>query len=176
MVWYLIAYAMANSPSKTASMDIYLVQHGEAKSKEDDATRPLTDHGREVVSRVARAARSLDLGVTAIYHSDKLRARQTAEILAGELTPRDGASQVEGLGPTDATNVAKQLVEAAEKSIMVVGHLPHLSHLTSLLLAGDSSLHLVAFKNGGIVCLRRDDSGAWRVGWMLTPELIGVRD
>ncbi len=34
-------------------MELYLVQHGEAKSKAEDPQRPLTQRGREDVARVA---------------------------------------------------------------------------------------------------------------------------
>jgi phosphohistidine phosphatase len=34
-------------------MKLYLVQHGQAKSKAEDPQRPLTERGREGVMRVA---------------------------------------------------------------------------------------------------------------------------
>ncbi len=37
-------------------MQVYLVQHGLAMSKEEDASRPLSATGREEVERVAQAA------------------------------------------------------------------------------------------------------------------------
>ncbi len=40
----------------SSTMQVYLVQHGLAKSKEEDPERPLTAAGREEVERVARAA------------------------------------------------------------------------------------------------------------------------
>jgi len=35
-------------------MEIYLVQHGEAKSESEDPERPLTENGRRAVESVAR--------------------------------------------------------------------------------------------------------------------------
>jgi phosphohistidine phosphatase len=62
-------------------MELYLMQHGEARAKEEDPDRPLTDAGQATVERVAQRAAGLGLRVDAIYHSGILRARQTAEIV-----------------------------------------------------------------------------------------------
>ncbi len=42
-------------------MKLYLVQHGEAKKKEEDPLRPLSESGREDVQRVAKYAENLDI-------------------------------------------------------------------------------------------------------------------
>ena len=61
-------------------MWLYLVQHGEATSEEEDPERPLTERGVVDVHRVARKAAEAGI-VTAVrvVHSGKTRARQTAE-------------------------------------------------------------------------------------------------
>ena len=58
-------------------MRVYLIQHGEARSEEEDPERPLTDKGRNTVESVSKYIAPLGLGVTQIVHSYKLRARQT---------------------------------------------------------------------------------------------------
>jgi len=118
-------------------MQVYLVQHGEAKAEAEDPARPLTDRGREEVRRVARHAAAVKLQVAEIRHSGRLRARLTAEILAEHLSPPGGTREIEGLGPTDDPGKARREIEAAQDSVMLVGHLPHLSRLASSLLAGD---------------------------------------
>jgi phosphohistidine phosphatase len=55
---------------------------------------------------------------------------------------------------------------------MIVGHLPFLSKLASLLLTGSESSETVAFKQGGIVCLKCKDKNLWQIDWMITPELL----
>lgn len=42
-------------------MDVYLVQHAEAKPEQEDQARPLSDRGREEIQRVSRHARALGL-------------------------------------------------------------------------------------------------------------------
>lgn len=66
-------------------MRLYLVQHGEAKKEEEDPLRPLSERGREDVQRVAKYVEKLDIKASIIFHSGKLRAKQTAEILAEKL-------------------------------------------------------------------------------------------
>lgn len=152
-------------------MNVYLVQHGEAKPEQEDPARPLTERGRQEVERVARATARAGLEVGAIAHSGKLRAHQTAEILAAHLQPSRGVRQLAGLAPMDDPAIARQVAEQAGGPEMLVGHLPHLSRLASLLLVGDPAREMIAFRMGGIVCLARDEE-QWRLRWILVPELV----
>ena len=58
---------------------------------------------------------------------------------------------------------------------MIVGHLPYLSRLLSVLLGAQQDRPLVAFQMGGVVHLERDDNGEWRLRWILAPELLSER-
>ncbi|HYT72828.1 MAG TPA: phosphohistidine phosphatase SixA [Gemmatimonadales bacterium] len=152
-------------------MDLYLVQHGEAKPESEDPARPLTDRGRREVERVARAAARAGLRVARILHSGKLRARETAEILAAGLSPPDGMTELAGLAPMDDPAIARRAVGELTEPALLVGHLPQLGRFASLLVVGDAEREIVAFRTAGIVCLGSDDD-CWRVKWMLTPELV----
>ena len=152
-------------------MECYLVQHGEAKPEQEDPARPLTDRGRGEVERVAQAARRSGVGVAEILHSGKLRAQQTAELLAAALSPVGGVRAVAGLAPLDDPAAARELLDQAAAPRMIVGHLPHLSRLTSLLLVGDPTREIVSFRMGAIVCLTREEEG-WRLKWILTPDFV----
>jgi len=55
---------------------------------------------------------------------------------------------------------------------MLVGHLPHLSRLSGLLISGDPDRKVIEFKNGGVVCLERDDEGNWSVVWIIIPQIL----
>ena len=154
-------------------MQVYLVQHGEAKPEAEDPARPLTARGREEVQRVAERAAALGIQVAEIRHSGKLRARQTAEIFAAALSPSRGMREMEGLAPADDPGKARGAIELARDPLMLIGHLPHLSRLASLLLVGDPGREIIRFRNGAIICLAnvQDD---WLVQWILTPELASV--
>jgi phosphohistidine phosphatase len=80
---------------------VYSVQHGRAKSEEEDPQRRLTDKGIGEVQKVADCLRPLELRIDAIWHSGKARAQQTAELLAEAVSDRDRVVQHEGLGPKD---------------------------------------------------------------------------
>jgi phosphohistidine phosphatase len=57
--------------------------------------------------------------------------------------------------------------------LILVGHLPHLGKLASLLTAGSESSSVVSFQQGGVVCLRSDEEVTdWAIAWMLVPEII----
>ena len=68
-------------------MEVYLVQHGEAKRAEEDPERPLTDQGKEEVSNVAAFLAQGGVNVNQIRHSGKRRAEETARIMTEHLSP-----------------------------------------------------------------------------------------
>ncbi len=104
------------------------------------------------MERMSEAAGSLGIQVSSIFHSGKTRARQTAEILAGHLNPGGGCMPVGGLGPTDDPETACRLVVQSRTPVMLVGHLPHLGRLASLLITGVSTTAVMTFHNAGLVC------------------------
>jgi phosphohistidine phosphatase len=150
-------------------MRVYLVQHGEAKKEEEDPLRPLSESGREDVQRVAKYAENLDIQANKIYHSGKLRAKQTAEILAEKLNIEQ-VIEAEKLAPNADPKVWEDRLSGIDEEVILVGHLPHLSKLSGGLLCGDEEKETVAFRMGGIVCLERNGDGHWSVQWMITPE------
>jgi phosphohistidine phosphatase len=155
-----------------SSLVLYLMQHGEAAPESEDPARPLTARGRVDVERVAHFAARLDAGIALIRHSGKLRARQTAEIVAGALQPSPRIEEAGGLGPKDHPATAARALEDLDETSLLVGHLPHLARLVSLLVVGDVSKDILAFRMGALVALCRDEEG-WRLRDVLTPEMAG---
>jgi phosphohistidine phosphatase len=159
-------------------MRIYLMQHGAARSKEEDPDRPLTDQGRSDVRRVAE--RLAAPGPHRLLHSGKTRARQTAEVLAGGLEDARGTrppvEEAAALGPVDDPSPwAERLASAEADGTLLVGHLPFMEKLAARMLAEREAPPVVRFQKGGILCLERNDEGgdggAWAVRWFVTPEL-----
>jgi phosphohistidine phosphatase len=153
-------------------MNMYLVQHGDAKSDQEDPLRPLSAKGREDMARVAAYLSQLNIPVAKIFHSAKLRAKQTAEILFEYLRPVRGVTESDGLSPLDEPAIWAERLRDVPDGVILVGHLPHLARLASLLLCGGTDKNIVSFRMAGIVCLRRDDAGSWSVQWMLTPDVV----
>jgi phosphohistidine phosphatase len=149
----------------------YLVQHGEALPKDVDPDRPLSEQGRRDMERLGAWMAAAGLKVPWILHSGKARARETAEILARALGIPDKISAHGALNPRDPPQaMAAELPSLAEGS-MIVGHLPHLGRLASLLLTGRDAPELLAFAPGTLVCLQSDQE-RWSLRCMVRPELI----
>ncbi len=179
-------------------MKLYLVQHAKAASEQIDPQRPLTEEGRSEIQKVAAFIKPLNLCVDYLWHSRKKRAEQTAEVLAEVIKVNKAVNARDGLGPNDDVKALKDELISADGDIMVIGHLPFLSKLASLLLAlpqvaGSESANTVAFKNAGIVCLSSRKARAlnssdenrsfdklkmvsnvepWQIEWIIIPELI----
>ena len=153
-------------------MLLYLVQHAEAKKEEEDPERGLTDKGFRDIARTAVYAQKLGVGASAIYHSGKKRAAQTAKVLADYLKPEKGIVRTDGLAPMDDPNLWSKRIAEMNEDIMLVGHLPYLAKLAGLLLCGDKEKMFVDFRMAGLVCLKRSDDGRWALEWMIVPEMI----
>ena len=153
-------------------MRVYLVQHGEARSKEEDPGRHLTDQGAADAERVAGFLKPLALTAAAVWHSGKPRAQQTADILASALSLREGVVMRQGLAPNDPVDAVADELNEAQDDVMIVGHLPFLCRLASRMVTGSESCNVVAFRNAGVVCLERDDSGEWLIRWIILPQIL----
>lgn len=153
-------------------MKLYLVQHGRAMSSEQDPDRPLTPEDRQAAEEIAHLLMPLDFTVDQIWHSGKTRARQTAEIYAPVFAVGPEPAARKGLGPNDKVAPLRDELAVATDDTMIVGHLPFLSKLASLLLTGHESAEVIAFHNAGVICLERTSDNRWRVEWIVTPDLI----
>ncbi len=154
-------------------MKLYLVQHGQAVPGEEDPERPLSEQGREDVRRVAAGLGDAAVRVARIWHSGKLRASETAGVLAGKVCPGRQIEEIKGIRPNDPVDEFASDADVWNEDTLVVGHLPFMSRLVSLLVAGDSEQELVHYTPGTVVCLERDDTDRWVINWMLGPGLLG---
>ena len=89
------------------------------------------------------------------------------------LCPIKGMIEEKDLSPNDDPQKWASRLSEEKEDIMLVGHLPHLSKLASLLLTDDDEKFFIDFKNSGLICLQRDDSNNWRLSWVVTPEILG---
>jgi phosphohistidine phosphatase len=153
-------------------MLLYLVQHAEAKKEEDDPSRGLAEKGLQDITKVSAHISKLNIAVNKIFHSGKTRALQTAQALADHLKPDKGITEIDGLAPMDDPDIWKGRIRQVNEDIVLVGHLPHLGKLSSLLLSGDKEKDIIDFKMGGVVCLKSFEDGHWSVEWMITPEVV----
>ena len=152
-------------------MAIYIVQHGKCFSKTEDPAKGLTPEGRRETARIADVARGYAVKVGAILHRRKKRTLETAEIGAARLDPEKGIQSRSGMNPMDDVSAfAGQL--PLNQNIMLVGHLPFLERLVSLLVCGDADRVVFKLQNSGIVCIDEDArSGAPAIHWALMPHI-----
>jgi phosphohistidine phosphatase len=152
-------------------MALYLVQHGKSLPKDQDPDQGLSAEGIAETERIANQAKDDGVSVSQIRHSVKTRARQTAEIFAGALNPKQGIREVIWIKPLDDVVEYAATIDPVE-NIMLVGHLPFMERLTSFLIMGSIDTPVFKFQNSGIVCLDKDpEAQAWAIQWALMPKI-----
>ncbi|MFH1701178.1 MAG: phosphohistidine phosphatase SixA [Candidatus Zixiibacteriota bacterium] len=154
-------------------MRLYLVQHALAKPKDEDPDRTLSEEGLSELSKIMTFLdHNTRLNISAIFHSGKTRALQTAEIFHAQLRPQPKLMESHGLGPMDSPEIWKEKANNLDDDAMIVGHLPHLSRLISLLICGVPDIPIICFYNSGIICLNRDNGSNWQFDWAVIPEIL----
>ena len=155
-------------------MKLYLVQHGEAISKDIDPGRPLSPKGERDAARMANILKKAGVTVVRVLHSGKMRAHQTAEILAAELLLKGEVEAITGINPNDQVSDFSLKVHKFKHDTMVVGHLPFMAKLVAYLTTGKEDVDIVDYQPGSIVCLELDPEQKWRISWMLRPDFIST--
>lgn len=153
---------------------LYLVQHGEAHPKEVNPDRPLTEHGKEIIRKTGSFLRNHGLTIEALWHSPKTRAKETAYILIEELQLASiTITELKELEPEEnPSKTLKEIKKSPYSSIMLVGHLPHLSKLSGLLLCNDKEADIIHFEKGCVLCLEWNEDIGGILKWMITPTII----
>ena len=141
---------------------VYLVHHAEAVEPDVDPQRPLTAAGREHAERLAEEAARRQVKPAVIWHSGKLRARQTAEAFRRLCNPLAEFSAVRGLQPTDPVEWIHDRLLGENRDVMLVGHMPHLPRLFERLTRESAS-----FPMHGLVAIEWDGEEG-RVGWRIS--------
>lgn len=150
-------------------MKLYLMRHGEAKAVYGGEGPSLSARGESEVSRIGAVLSSMGIKIEQIFHSGKLRALQTAEIVGRNLGADIPISEKEGLKPNDSVSAFADNLKD-DLNILVIGHLPFMSKLTSYLLAETESDLMFRFSTASIVCLESAHSLGWSMHWLITPE------
>jgi phosphohistidine phosphatase len=160
--------------AEVTAMDLYLMQHGQSTSDAENPERPLTVAGRAAVQRIAARARAAGVRVGHCVHSGKLRAEQTAGVLVSEIGVAASVEARPGLAPNDPVAPTAQWLRGVSEhqALALVGHLPFLDRLASLLVAGDEDAQVVRFRMGGLVKLEpKQDRDGFAVAWAIPPDL-----
>jgi len=148
-------------------VQLFLAHHGEAVGPEEDTRRPLSLLGRDAVERLAAKAAARGARPVVVWHSGKLRAKQTAEAYWRACNALAEFSATRDLQPDDNPDWIRDRLIGETRDILIAGHYPHLPRLLSLLVDRRSE-HGVTFPPNGIVALSSDDAGeTWTELWRL---------
>ena len=161
-------------------MLLLLVRHADAGDRDpvrwpDDSLRPLTDKGRKVHAKVAKALRDAGIIPELVLTSPWLRAAQTAEVMAQALAL---ASPVPC--PALAADPDLQALDAvvgerkAKAVVALVGHSPWIEELAAMLLTGTAKGMAVDFPKSGVLGVELDRVSA-RAGvlrFFLRPKML----
>lgn len=149
-------------------MHLYLVHHGDAVGPEVDLRRPLSNVGRAGVDRIAALAAARGTKPAVVWHSGKLRARQTAEAFWRACNALAEFSASRDLQPDDRPEWIRDRLRGEDRDILIAGHYPHLPRLLALLLGAPAG-STTGFPVHGVVALSSDDGGeTWREAWRIT--------
>src|SRR3954470_7828387 len=135
-------------------MRLVLVHHGDAVGPELDPRRPLSPWGREAVARLAVDAAARGVKPVVIWHSGKLRARETAEAFWRACNPFAEFSASRDLQPDDPPEWLRDRLHGESRDILIAGHYPHVPRLLALLLNdGAERPGPLGFPLNGVVAL-----------------------
>ena len=142
-------------------MRVYLLHHAAAVGPDVDPQRPLSSDGLAHAAHLAEWARTRGCAPAAIWHSGKLRARQTAEAIWRACSPFAEFKMARGLGPDDPPEIAYTAILSESRDLLLAGHWPHLPALLRRFL-GDAT----TFPPHGLVAIETDDAGvSWKELW-----------
>ncbi len=153
-------------------MLLFLIRHAAAAPRAAgaaDASRPLTPRGRARFRRSARGLARLGVRFDRVYHSPKLRAVETADLLApivsGETVVTSSLVRAPG---------APLLAEIRGDVVALVGHEPMLSSLAAWLVLGDKARgSQLELKKGAVAALQGDlRPGAMRLVALFPPKAL----
>jgi phosphohistidine phosphatase len=117
----------------------------------------------EHAARLAALAQGRGVAPAAIWHSGKLRARQTAEPFWRLCSPFAEFKMVRGLGPDDPPGVIHLAILEETKDLLIAGHMPNIAAILRRLV-GDAA----DFPHHALVAVESDDLGvSWRELWRL---------
>jgi phosphohistidine phosphatase len=147
-------------------MKLYLVQHG-LSIENETGDKVLSDYGRIQTTKSAlHSSQFYGIDINRIYSSTKTRAAETAEIIAKVLGNNLEIIRDESLLPDSNPTPWKRKIENSSEDMMIVGHLPFLSKLLSILLVTDIDTDILTFKNSCIVCMDKTKKG-WIIDWVI---------
>ena len=148
-------------------MLLYFLRHAEAEDSgpSGDASRRLTENGRQRSREAGEALAALGVRVDLILTSPLVRAQQTAEIVAEVLGVDVRPERILG-GNFDLHGLVEMIERhKASRELMFVGHEPDFSYVVGQLSGGAK----VELKKGAVACVEVQGvaRGSGTLKWLL---------
>jgi phosphohistidine phosphatase len=155
---------------------LHLLRHAHAgdpaKWRGLDADRPLSDRGRDQARRLGSLLAAAGFAPDAIMTSPKLRAAETARIVADALG-LDVASWPELAGPLSLPDLDSLLTASGSpRRPLMVGHDPDFSQLAASL----TGMPALALRKGSLARIDADRplrEGRGMLRWLVPPDVLG---
>lgn len=157
-------------------MRCYFVRHGPAVDaaewNDSDFTRPLSSEGEKLMTQAAKTIAALGLEIDVIITSPRLRAKQTAAIVAQRLKAKDRVVEDARLaGDFGPRELAAMLSErSGDAEVMLVGHEPDMSRTVGAVIGGGR----IDFKPGSIACVNMPNPATLigELTWLAPPKIL----
>ncbi len=153
-------------------MRVYLVRHGDAVPESVDPDRPLSIQGQKEVKKTADFLEGVGVKVNLFIHSEKLRAKQTAQILQQTLNPNAKMVAKKYLAPLDSIDKMYNEIASITEDFILVGHVPFLVKLASKLMTGRQEDEIAVFQTAGVAALEKSATHGWQLAFFINQEEI----
>ena len=154
-------------------MKLYCVRHCEALTPDVDPERALSEQGCRDAEKLAEHISQQNIIIPCVMHSGIKRAQQTAEYLAQACLSEQMIADPMLLDDQADVLVVAEQVKYWTQDTLLVGHMPYMSNLVSVLLMDvDNGINpnLVTYAPGTMVCLAQAADGRWVIDWVIKPE------
>jgi phosphohistidine phosphatase len=151
-------------------MKLYFMRHGHAVQRETmaDEERPLTPEGTARIETAAKVIAGLKIAPAHIYSSPRIRARQTAEIVAGALG-QEIEIREEVNFDFDLKAVQTLVAASGDADVMFVGHEPTMSIVIGNLTGGAVNMKPGSFAR---VDLYQPNKLRGELVWLIAPKVF----
>lgn len=154
-------------------MQLILIRHGKSDLEfTNDDERELTQRGRMQVERLANWLRQYELNDPFVWHSDKLRAFQTAEVIREKAGWYCQLLPMEELRPDANIETIVEKIRNVDRDLIVISHMPMLSDITSALLGNGPDKVFWEFGTSGALIMQREGFRDWIVQGFVRPSML----
>jgi phosphohistidine phosphatase len=159
-------------------VDLILIRHAEAGSRDNarwpnDDDRPITDEGVQKQRQIAKAMKKMGISFDFLVTSPRLRARQTADVVANVYRWKEPPLEADQLGKTySPASLVKFLAKfPPSATVALVGHEPDLSNFAAHMITPSGEAGILLKKSGviGLTFNGPAEAGRAQLSFLLKP-------